>query len=217
MFTILKTFLLDTLFPRNSFEKKISEIDLDTFIKESGRFSIKEWRGITYFFDYSNIFVRNSIHSLKYKRNKKIALLYGEIIFDYLMGELYEETHTTKNDKTIITIIPSSKKRLQNRGWNQCELILSEIKKLDTNNYFEYSTRNLIKTKNTESQTRMRNKKEREKNVYGSFSIIKPEVFFKKTVILIDDVTTTGSTIKEAGKIIKNTGAKEVRLITFAH
>jgi len=66
MFTILKTFLLDTLFPRNSFEKKISEIDLDTFIKESGRFSIKEWRGITYFFDYSNIFVRNSIHSLKY-------------------------------------------------------------------------------------------------------------------------------------------------------
>jgi len=216
MFTKIKTLLLNTIFPRNSFEKKIGEIDLNTFIKESGKFSVHEYIGVNYFFDYSNQFVRNSIHSLKYKRNKKIALWYGEILFDYLIGESYEDNNSIDN-KPIITIIPSSKSRMQKRGWNQCELILDEIKRLDKNNYFEYNKNNLVKNRNTESQTKMRNKKDREKNVSGSFSIIKPEVFFNKTVILIDDVTTTGSTIKEAGRLLKNTGAKEVRLITFAH
>ncbi|MEK7106073.1 MAG: phosphoribosyltransferase family protein, partial [Patescibacteria group bacterium] len=64
---------------------------------------------------------------------------------------------------------------------------------------------------------RITNRNERLKNVKGVFEIKNPEVVKGRTIIIIDDVTTTGGTIKEILKLLKNSGAKKAVGFTVAH
>ena len=59
-------------------------------------------------------------------------------------------------------------------------------------------------------------KEQREKNLEGVFAIKNPEKFSEKKIFLVDDVYTTGSTMQECAKILKNAGAKQVWGITIA-
>jgi len=67
----------------------------------------------------------------------------------------------------------------------------------------------LTKSKPTSSQISL-TKKERTENIKNSFSVVNPEKISGKTIILIDDIMTTGATISEAAKTLKNSGAKKV-------
>lgn len=73
----------------------------------------------------------------------------------------------------------------------------------------------LIKAKNVPPQTLIQ-AEEREKNVSGAFRIVKSEQIEKKTVLLVDDVYTTGATIRECSRTLREAGAKEVRALTIA-
>lgn len=58
---------------------------------------------------------------------------------------------------------------------------------------------------------------ERRQNVQGVFEINRPELVEKKTVILLDDVKTTGATLEEAAKVLKKAGANRIWALTLAH
>jgi predicted amidophosphoribosyltransferase len=72
----------------------------------------------------------------------------------------------------------------------------------------------LIRVRNTKPQTKMENKYAREQNVFRAFEIPNAEGVRGRTVILLDDVTTTGSTLKDAARALKDAGAS--RVIMFA-
>ena len=81
----------------------------------------------------------------------------------------------------------------------------------------------LIKIKETEHQARIKNRNVRLKNLIGSF-VIKSDkqnknvnLIRNRNIILIDDITTTGATLKEAQKILKQAGARKVIAFTVAH
>jgi len=59
-------------------------------------------------------------------------------------------------------------------------------------------------------------REKREKNIVGSFSIKNPNLIVKKNILLIDDIVTSGSTLREAAKILKSAGAKKIIAITAA-
>lgn len=114
---------------------------------------------------------------------------------------------------SVLIPIPLDKKKLKNRGYNQSEELAKELSKiLEIPVVLDV----LIKTKTTKSQMELK-KEEREKNLENAFSIKKPLDFARgKKVFLVDDVYTTGSTMQECAKILKESGIKQVWGIAIA-
>ncbi|MCI8636957.1 MAG: ComF family protein, partial [Clostridia bacterium] len=112
---------------------------------------------------------------------------------------------------TIIPV-PISKKRRKERGYNQSELIAKEMAK---NLGIEYNTDCLFKVKNIVEQSKL-NKEERQKNIQGVYELHKQNKLQNKKILLIDDIYTTGSTVNECCKILKQASPKQIEVFTLA-
>lgn len=113
----------------------------------------------------------------------------------------------------LLTYVPLHKNRSNERGFNQAEQLAKELYRLSGVEIID----SLIKLKDT-SKLSMTFKEERIEKVKGAF-IIKEEASKKingKSVLLVDDIYTTGVTINECSKILKNAGAKKIYSLTLA-
>ncbi len=171
-------------------------------------------------FDYRHIPIKKSIWLLKYKGKKHLADIFAEIMYDKIMEELSELSLLKNFREPILIPIPLSPKRHRGRGYNQAELICRELIKINNLRHgveMKLEKNILIKTKETEHQANIKDRKDRLKNLTDSFSIKNGELIKNKNIILIDDVSTTGATLTEAKKILKQSGAKKVIAFTVAH
>ena len=153
---------------------------------------------------------------LKYRNKKGIAEVLAQAAYDRLLEELSELAVFENFNNPILIPIPLYKKRLKKRGYNQAELLAKEIVKRG-NDVFTLTTKVLYKVKDTKSQVEIRDKKERLKNLHGAFAVKNPETIHGRNIILVDDVTTTGTTLNEAKKVLEKSGARKVIAITIAH
>ena len=112
----------------------------------------------------------------------------------------------------IIIPIPISKKRMKQRGYNQSALIARKISKEFNIKYYEDC---LLKDKHTEAQSSL-SKEERTKNVENVYSVKNQEKIINKKILLIDDIYTTGNTVNECSKILKQAGAYKIGILTIA-
>lgn len=112
----------------------------------------------------------------------------------------------------IIIPVPMHKKKERIRGYNQTELIAIELSKMLE---IPIDRRALIKAKNNIVQSTL-TKTERIKNVRNVFEIKDNKEILGKNIIIFDDIYTTGSTINECSRILKNAGAKEIVAVTLA-
>jgi competence protein ComFC len=164
----------------------------------SGCFALWRYEGV----------VRKALLSMKYKFAAEVA---KELGF-YTFGRLKDEGVFSK--KGILVSIPMHKRRKNWRGFNQVE----EISK-DVANYMKWVCypNLLIRIKEIPPQTEL-NREQRRKNVRGVFKIrsnFNPSLK-EERIIIFDDVWTTGSTIKKAGKVLKRNGFKDVWGLTIA-
>jgi ComF family protein len=74
----------------------------------------------------------------------------------------------------------------------------------------------LIRVKDTPTQTNL-TKQQRENNMKNAFKVVNKVKILNKTILLIDDVYTTGSTLNECAKTLLKSGAKAVYCLTVAH
>ena len=74
----------------------------------------------------------------------------------------------------------------------------------------------ILRKKYTKPQKEIQNKKERMENIKDAFHVPNPALVKDKTVFLVDDIATTGSTIKECARVLKRAGAKHVFAIVIA-
>jgi len=98
------------------------------------------------------------------------------------------------------------------RGFNQAKVIAEELARLRE---IKLEEGVLEKVKNVPPQTFLE-MDEREENVSGAFRVVDEDKIRGKTIILVDDVYTTGSTIRECSSVLRKAGAKEIRAITVA-
>ncbi len=112
----------------------------------------------------------------------------------------------------VLVPVPLHYKRLIKRRYNQSALLVKELSKLTG---IEADYMSLIKHKSTKPQVQFSGH-ERVKNVKGVFSVKHMEKIKGKRVVLIDDVMTTGSTLKECALALKKAGAKSVDTLTVA-
>lgn len=109
-----------------------------------------------------------------------------------------------------ITAVPLSKSSLYKRGYNQSELLAKHIHKRIKVPYKAL----LIKTKDNFPQHSL-NREQRKKNVIGVYSTVKSCSLSGKTILLIDDIATTGYTLHECANTLYKCGAKKVICCTF--
>ncbi|MCR4334275.1 MAG: phosphoribosyltransferase family protein [Patescibacteria group bacterium] len=202
--------LLDIVFPHSQ-----SLINLENMSEEELHKSVSKPRTISQelniiaIFDYQNKIMKNMIWQLKYRQNIKIAKLLAHCLYQTLLIEIKE--------KSIIIPMPLSKERLRERQYNQMELLINELEKIDINKIFEYSNSILYKIKNTPHQTSVKSREERMKNLRDCFSIKDSEKIKDRNIILIDDVTTTGTTLSQARRVFLHSSAKKVFCVALAH
>lgn len=110
----------------------------------------------------------------------------------------------------VLTCVPLHWKRMLVRKYNQSALLakgLSELSGVPSNPFL------LKRVKSTKKQG---TRKERFENVKNAFELNSGFSVLEKTVVLIDDVFTTGATARACANVLEKGGAKEVRLLTFA-
>jgi ComF family protein len=109
-----------------------------------------------------------------------------------------------KRKFSLVTCVPLHKSRLKERGYNQAALIGERIAKYMQIPFDEKLLKRIKKTKVQSGLVRS----ERVKNIKGAFELV-GEIRGKR-VLLVDDVWTTGSTMRECSRVIKINGANEV-------
>ena len=141
--------------------------------------------------------LREMIHHLKYSDRVSLANRLGDILKDCLEREPF-----TGN---LIIPVPLHASRQRQRGFNQAELIASRLGR-------PVDKHLLRRRKDTPSQTGL-TRKQRKRNLAAAFEA-RREV--KGTVIVVDDVYTTGSTMNEIARTLKRAGAERVEVLTVA-
>lgn len=188
----------------------LAKIDMPSLPREGDIFSAA---------DYGDEIAKKAIWMLKYRGAKNLAEPLAELLNTRCLTKLPARRSLDAGGEIkstsdwLIVPIPLSKNRLKERGYNQAELIagyLAEKIKIP------FCADALIKIKNTPTQVSIKNKKERLKNLNGAFAIKNPELVERKNIILIDDVSTTGATLREAKKVLKLAGAKKVIALVVA-
>jgi len=150
--------------------------------------------------------VRGVVHAFKYADQPYLA--------DYLAGWMnqYWEKYPDLAVAELILPVPLYRKKRKQRGYNQSELLARSLVKLRG---LPLDTTSLIRARNTPSQTQF-GREGRLKNMSGAFSCVNPAVVKGKTVLLIDDVATTGATLEGCAQALKEAGAKKVIAYTLA-
>lgn len=175
-------------------------------------------------YDYRHPSIKKSLWLLKYKGKKRLARVFAEIIYEKMLEELSELSVLQNFVDAILIPIPLTPSRYRERGYNQAELICQELIKINNARHgvdVKLENNILIKPKETKHQAHIENRKERLQNIIGSFAIKNEkqnETSIKnRNIILIDDITTTGATLSEAKKVLKQAGAKKIIAFTVAH
>ncbi len=112
----------------------------------------------------------------------------------------------------VVVPVPLHQKRKKERGFNQAQIIAKELARIKG---IELEDQLLLKIKNVPPQTSLR-VEEREKNVSGAYEVREKDKIKGNVVLLVDDVYTTGSTIRECSSVLRNVGVKEVKALTVA-
>ncbi|MGE5741206.1 MAG: ComF family protein [Candidatus Aminicenantes bacterium RBG_16_66_30] len=115
-------------------------------------------------------------------------------------------------DADLLVPVPLHPSRKRERGFNQARLLARDLGSLQG---LGVLTGSLVKTLNRPAQAGLR-AAERERNVRSAYAVKHADKVLGRTLILVDDVTTTGATLRECAKVLKQAGAKEVRAITLA-
>ena len=152
--------------------------------------------------------IRELIHDLKYQRVRPIAELLGKLLADSLRSQGIQLP-----EDAFLLSIPMRPGRERVRGFNQSLLL---AKSLERGFGIPVLERALIKTRRTKPQTRLSGGGRRT-NIAGSLAVRDSEAIKGHTVVLVDDVKTTGATLEEAARVLKEAGAKQIWAITIAH
>ena len=138
------------------------------------------------------------IHHFKYRKKTSYSKFLGRA-----MANLIHTDHYLKKAEMIVPV-PLFWWKYLRRGYNQAALLADAI--CSENGLV---IKDIIKrTRNTRSQTRLTDN-DRRKNILNAF-MIKNNCIKEKRIILIDDVMTTGVTINECAKVLKQAGAGKV-------
>ncbi len=163
--------------------------------------------------DYNNPLIEKAIKTLKYRMVPDIAASLRPLFKKYIRHLVRDKNFNLTENYPLVVPVPLHLRRLNWRGFNQAEILsnmIGEITQLTVKNEI------LMRNKFTKPQADVQNKEERLKNLAGKFSVNKNVDINKRTILLVDDVCTTGGTLREAASVLKSGGASKVICLVIA-
>jgi ComF family protein len=161
--------------------------------------------GLVSVFKFNNV-IQVLIHNLKYNEFKKIGKFLGKFLAERLSH------YNFISDIDFVVPVPLHKVKKRERGFNQSFLIAKEV---SNQLHIPIGEGLIIRKEYTKTQIKL-NREEREKNVGNAFFVKRPDLVEGRKILLIDDVLTTGSTMKSMTKTLKESGAGKVYASSLA-
>lgn len=149
--------------------------------------------------------VRESIHDLKFRDERRNALVFGSLMNNIRIKE-YKDIHFD-----YVTYIPMLKKQERKRGYNQGKLLAKRISELSS---ITFGDGLILKLYATDTQHKCSNSAERYGNLLGVYDVNPDYDVNGKTILLVDDVKTSGATLNECSKMLYLHGADAVYCLT---
>jgi ComF family protein len=158
--------------------------------------------------------MRGAIHAFKYDRMRPVARELGRrlgMAMAQLAGEAPEEM--------LVVPVPLHGSKLRQRGFNQARILatvaLGSLRQTHPQWRLRLASSTLIRQRSTASQAGL-NGHERRRNVRGAFVVSEAEAVGMKQVLLVDDILTTGATVRAAAEALLKAGAASVWVATLA-
>lgn len=213
MLQSLLSTILDALLPKNVDAERaatITEAELQKLFHP--RVAREAW--IISLFPYNNPSVRALIRGVKFYGVTTPLTAIGGIVGEYLLEYISEKKSFAGWNTPLLVPIPSSSKRLRERGYNQAERFASAL--LPTLMESAEFAPEVLDRAERQSQTRV-SREARNSNVAGAFSVSDPVKVTGRHVILIDDVVESAGTMNDARRALMNAGAAGVFGVAIAH
>lgn len=163
---------------------------------------------ITSLWNYRDDGVETLVRHIKNQPNNRLAGIIARLFSERILNR------PSDSDSWILIPIPISRKRFRDRGFNQSEILAQSLSRQFG---FALLTKILVKTIHTKKQGTSASQSDRLINVANSFKVTDPAAIQGKNIILVDDVTTTGSTLVEARNTLLHAGARRVIAWTIAN
>ena len=150
--------------------------------------------------------MRELLRAFKFHERKSLKKIFVDILDEFISNHLNAE------DFDVIVSVPMDGNKENQRGFNQAGVlsraIAKKINKKELSVFFK-------KKKSRQTQSLL-TKSQRARNILGSFYVKNQEVFRNKTILLVDDILTTGFTASECAKTLKESGAARVTVLAVA-
>ena len=147
--------------------------------------------------------IRNALHWLKYRRNIVLGDTLAHPLTEYVVGLNWPVN--------MVVPVPLGQKRMKERGYNQVGLVAQPMAALTG---WQYAPGALARARETKSQVGL-SSVERQENMRGAFRS-DPHLVAGRTVLLLDDVVTTGATLKACADALLSSNAQAVYALTIA-
>ncbi len=161
---------------------------------------VKEWIAL---WQYTGV-VRDSLVRYKFWHRRSYCPTYAR--------ELAQRIRESKLNYDVITWVPISFLRWMERGYDQVELLAREVGK----HLGLRPVKLLHKHRHNRKQSGIRGLAARQRNVHGVYKVLNPERVKGKRVLLLEDIVTTGATVSECARMLREAGAKEVCVACIA-
>ncbi|MCX5715783.1 MAG: ComF family protein [Candidatus Omnitrophica bacterium] len=153
--------------------------------------------------------VKEALHLFKYSGKLSISRLFCGLLINFL-----KENRQILTGIDAVIAVPLHSVKLREREFNQAHMLASAISKEFK---IQDSSACLKRAVRTRPQSEL-DKNERYENVKNTFAVTAqtPGVYVGKNILLVDDLFTTGATLNECGRVLKEAGADSIRCLTFA-
>ena len=152
--------------------------------------------------------LRDLIHLFKYKGIRPAEKLLGSLLNQAVKAMVLP-------DSVIVVPVPLWSGKRSARGFNQAEAIARTFMSFQSSGSIQLDTSILVRTRETASQTGL-TRHQRRANVRGAFAVLRPEKVKGRSILIVDDVMTTGTTAGECARVLRRAGTKEVFVATVA-
>ncbi len=161
--------------------------------------------------------LRAMIHLLKYERIQTVAEPLGALLAQCVL-EMTQAVPEFPADVTVVSV-PLYRRKQEQRGFNQtallAEVAVRVLTRADRTRRWQLEPEAMGRLRETESQSRL-TPRERRKNLKGAFFVARPKAVQGRTVLLLDDIYTTGATASECTRTLRAAGAEKVYVATLA-
>lgn len=196
--------ILDFLFPLSPEAQALQKLSADEMSDKFKKAEPLPFPFITALFSYKDPMVKELIKNIKTRKDDR----------SFKAAAVLLNRELSKIDGQITLVpIPLSKSRRRERGYNQCEALIDEIIKLAPEKYVKQSK--LLERARDRGEQKLKDRSERLRDSTLIFKINPIQI--NSPIVLIDDVVTTGSTLKEARAVLLGQNYKDVRALAIAH